>query len=58
MEYVCSVDRRSFQNVLRTTDWHLTFFNPLDIFCDSLVNGHMATWDLFVLHTDETKPCQ
>ena len=58
MEYVCSVDRRSFQNVVRTKDWHLIFFNLLDIFCDLLVNGHMEIWDLFVLHTDETKPCQ
>lgn len=50
MEYICSVDHRSFQNVVRTKDWHLIFFNPLDIFCDLLVNGHMETWDLFVLH--------
>lgn len=28
----------------------MIFFNPLDIFCDLLVNGHMETWDLFVLH--------
>lgn len=58
MEYICSVDNRSFQNVVRTKDWHLIFFNPLDIFCDLLVNGHVETWDLFVLHTDETKSCQ
>ena len=50
MEYICSVDHRSFQNVVRTKDWHLIFFNPLDIFCDLLVNGHMETRDLFVLH--------
>jgi len=67
LTYVCSViDHRGCQNVVRTKTWHksqgsvlLMFLPHFDIFCDLwLLNrrsADIATWNLLLLYSDETK---
>ena len=50
------IDHRRRQNVVRTSVTHsantlcdtFLFLPHFDVICDLLLNGHMATWNLFV----------
>ena len=33
---------------------HLLVLTTFDVICDLLLNRHKATWNLFVLHSNET----